>query len=116
MLQVLLETLREMFTINLTSREAIVNETVRCYKKYSPDQNISSSVENILTDTLGVEKDRFEVEVAANSYGFIGNLKKPFPTIVWLAKKSVSVSMVVEVQDFYFIKLRLVINLNLLIL
>ena len=30
--------------------------------------------------------------MAANSYGFIGNLKKPFPTIVWLAKKSVSVS------------------------
>ena len=32
---------REMFTLNLTSREAIVNETARCYKKYSPDQNLS---------------------------------------------------------------------------
>ena len=83
---------REMFTLNLTSREAIVNETVRCYKKYSPDQNIGASVENILTDTLGIDKDRFSVEMAANSYGFIGNLKKPFPTIVWLAKKSVSAS------------------------
>ena len=83
---------REMFTLNLTSREAIVNETVRCYKKYSPNQNIGASVENILTDTLGVDKERFSVEMAANSYGFIGNLKKPFPTIVWLAKKSVSAS------------------------
>ena len=81
---------REMFTLNLTSREAIVNETARCYKKYSPDQNIGATVENILTDTLGVEKDRFKVELTSNSYGFIGNLKKPFPTITWLAKKSVT--------------------------
>tara|TARA_B100000900_G_scaffold107167_2_gene89155 strand:- start:5984 stop:7435 length:1452 start_codon:yes stop_codon:yes gene_type:complete len=81
---------RELFTLNLTSREAIVNETVRCFKKYSPDQNIGATVENILSDTLGVEQDRYKVELTSNSYGFIGNLKKPFPTITWLAKKSVT--------------------------
>ena len=99
---VLRDSKREMFTLHLTSREAFTNETSRCYKKYSPDQNIGTTVENILKDTLKVEEDRFKVEPTSNAYGFIGNLRKPFPVITWLAKKSISNSAQGKSSGFLF--------------
>jgi len=84
---VISESQRESFMLNLVSREAISNETTRVFKKYSA--KISTSVETILKDVLATEKDRYEVDDTSNDYQFIGNLRKPFTILVWLASKSV---------------------------
>ena len=84
---VISESQRESFMLNLVSREAISNETTRVFKKYSA--KISTSVETILKDVLGTETDRFEVDDTSSDYQFIGNLRKPFTILVWLASKSV---------------------------
>ena len=81
---------RELFTLHLTSREAVINETSRVYKRFKPDQRIDASVKQILKDSLNVGEDYSDVDPTANSYGFVGNLRKPFATLVWLAKKSVT--------------------------
>ncbi len=82
---------RESFVLNLVSKEAITNETVRVGKKFSTGQSISQSVRDILTDKRYLTTDKINtIEETQNSYGFIGNLKKPFPIITWLASKSVS--------------------------
>ena len=81
---------RELFTLHLTSREAVINETSRVYKRFKPDQRIDASVKQILKDSLNVGEDYSDVDPTANSYGFVGNLRKPFAILVWLAKKSVT--------------------------
>jgi len=86
---VLLSEGSESFTLNLVSREAITNETVRVGKKFPTSQKISGSVENILTKYLKADKIG-DIEETQNTYGFIGNMKKPFTIITWLASKSVS--------------------------
>ena len=81
---------RETFLLNLVSQEAITNETTRVYKKYN--DVISASVEKILTDDkigFKLDKSRYEIDPTTNEYKFIGNLRKPFTTLVWLASKSV---------------------------
>ena len=79
----------ESFTLNLVSREAITNETVRVGKKFPTSQKISGSVEDILKNYLRADKIG-SIEETQNTYGFIGNMKKPFTIITWLASKSVS--------------------------
>ena len=79
---------KELFTLNLVSREAITNQTVRVGRKFPTSQNISESVQDILTDYLKSDKIG-EIDKTINKYGFIGNLKKPFSIITWLASKSV---------------------------
>ena len=79
----------ESFTLNLVSREAITNETVRVGKKFPTSQKISGSVEDILKKYLRADKIG-SIEETQNTYGFIGNMKKPFTIITWLASKSVS--------------------------
>ena len=81
---------RETFLLNLVSQEAITNETTRVYKKYN--DVISTSVEKILTDDkigFKLDRSRYEIDPTTNEYKFIGNLRKPFTTLVWLASKSV---------------------------
>ena len=80
---------KEIFTIALTTRESITNETSRIHQKYKkqPPEDI---VENILRTYLNSKKplivSPFERKSKLN-YGFIGNFKKPFTTLVWLASK-----------------------------
>ena len=80
---------KELFTLNLISREAITNQTVRVGRKFPTSQNISQSVEDIITEYLKSDKIG-EIDKTQNQYGFIGNLKKPFSIITWLASKSVA--------------------------
>ena len=86
---VLIDEGTETFTLNLVSREAITNETVRVGKKFPTSQKISDSVKDILKNYLKVDKID-EIEETQNPYGFIGNMKKPFTLLTWLASKSVS--------------------------
>tara|TARA_B000000609_G_scaffold4980_1_gene3224 strand:+ start:2764 stop:3312 length:549 start_codon:yes stop_codon:yes gene_type:complete len=43
---------RELFTLHLTSREAVINETSRVYKRFKPDQRIDATVKQILKEVL----------------------------------------------------------------
>lgn len=85
---VISESNRESFTLHLVSREAITNETSRVGKKFKVDSRISDSVENILRDYLKTNKIG-KIDKSSNKYGFIGNLRKPFTILVWLASKGV---------------------------
>ena len=85
---VLIEAEKEIFTLNLVSREAITNETQRVGKKFPSSEPISDSVKEIIKKYLLSDKD-IDVDETQNPYGFIGNLKKPFTIITWLAAKSV---------------------------
>ena len=78
----------ESFTLHLTSREALQNETVRCCEKYN-NANINIHVENILKKVLQTTKIG-KIEQTSNTYSFIGNNKKPFHILTWLGPKSIS--------------------------
>ena len=85
---VISESQKEFFELNLVSREAITNETVRVPKKFPTSQSISDSVESIIKEYLKTDKID-EIDKTQNKYGFIGNLRKPFTVLVWLASKGV---------------------------
>ncbi len=85
---VISETNRETFTLHLVSREAITNETSRVSNKFPTSLKISDSVQKILTDNLKTTKIG-TIDKSSNKYGFIGNLRKPFTVLVWLASKAV---------------------------
>ena len=85
---ILLDTQKEEFIINLVSREAITNETSRIGKKFPSSEPISDSVKEIIKNYLLSDKD-VDIDETQNPYGFIGNMKKPFTTLTWLATKSV---------------------------
>ena len=85
---VLIDEQRESFILNLVSREAITNETVRVGKKFPSSEKISDSIREIIKDYLKSDKD-IDADPTQNPYGFIGNLRKPFYLLTWLASKSV---------------------------
>ena len=86
---VMSETKREVFTLNLVSKEALMNETNRVKLRYTG--NIRDSVNTILTNVLKTDKFNFSnFDEVKNSYDFIGNNKKPFWVITWLASKCIS--------------------------
>jgi len=98
---VISETNRETFTLHLVSREAITNETVRVSKKFPTSFKISDSVEKILKDYLKTSKIG-KIDKSSNKYGFIGNLRKPFTVLVWLASKAVPESSGSATAGFVF--------------
>lgn len=85
---VIVETNRESFTLNLVSREAVTNETIRVVKRYPSSSRIDESVRNILSEYLVANRIK-KIDKTSNPYGFIGNLRKPFTVLVWLASKAV---------------------------
>ena len=85
---VISEAQRESFVLNLTSREAITNETTRVTRKYPTSSTIDVSVKDILEKILNTKKIG-KLDKTQNRYGFIGNLRKPFTVLVWLASKGV---------------------------
>ena len=78
----------ETFVLNLCSREAITNETARVAKKYPTSSPISASAEDIVKSYLQTKKS-VSVDPSSNKYGFIGNMRKPFTVLTWLASKGV---------------------------
>ena len=86
---VLVDSGREIFTLNLTSREALTHETIRVGKKFPTSQKISDSVKDILKNYLKANKIN-DIDETQNPYGFIGNMKKPFTILTWLASKSIA--------------------------
>tara|TARA_S200000501_G_scaffold185389_1_gene174436 strand:+ start:3875 stop:5152 length:1278 start_codon:yes stop_codon:yes gene_type:complete len=91
---------KESFLLNLTSGAAISNELNRVYKKYNG--TIDNSVDNILTNVLGVNRSKSNIEATQNKYTFIGNLKKPFRVLTWLASKAVPTGANSATAGFFF--------------
>ncbi len=85
---VISETNKESFTLNLVSREAITNETIRVTKKYPSSSRIDESVRSILEEYLEANKIK-QLDETSNPYGFVGNSRKPFTILIWLSAKSV---------------------------
>jgi hypothetical protein len=98
---VISETNQESFTLNLVSREAISNETSRVGRKYPTSFKISDSVDDILKNYLKTTKIG-TIDKTSNKYGFIGNLRKPFTILVWLASKAVPESSGKGTAGFLF--------------
>ena len=85
---VMIDSGTETFTLNLVSREAITNETIRVGKKFPSSQKISDSVGDICKNYLSSDK-LYDVDETQNPYGFYGNMRKPFTVLTMLASKSV---------------------------
>ena len=100
---VISEAQQESFTLNLVSREAITNETSRVSRRYSA--KISESVSKILTDVLKTDSIG-TIDETSNKYGFIGNMRKPFTTLIWLASKGVPVVSKDATAGFVFYQTR----------
>ena len=87
---VLSKTESEVFTLNLVSRGAITNETTRVGRKFSTGSKISESVKKIIKDKKYLNtKKSITCDETQNKYGFIGNMRKPFTVLTWLASKGV---------------------------
>jgi len=81
-------TQKDVYSIDLCTREFIANEQTRVVKRY--DGKISDSVTNILTDQRGLNTQKnVETDTTLIDYNFIGNDRKPFYVNTWLASKSV---------------------------
>jgi len=98
---VISEANREVFTLNLVPREAITNETIRVPIKFKPESKISESVKKIITEYLKTDKIG-KIDDTSNKYGFIGNMRKPFTILIWLASKGVPVSSGDSTAGFFF--------------
>ena len=87
---VLQDTKSESFVLELVPRETITNETSRVGKKFKSTTPISDSVKDIVKNYLKTDKlSEVNVDKTQNPYGFLGNLRKPFTILTWLASKSV---------------------------
>ena len=81
-------TQKDVYSIDLCTREFIANEQTRVVKRY--DGKISDSVQSILTDQRGLNTQKnVETDTTLINYNFIGNDRKPFYVNTWLASKSV---------------------------
>jgi hypothetical protein len=82
------DTTKSMVTIDLVSKEFILNEKVRLNTRF--DGKISDHILRILTDPkfLGTKK-KVDIEETFNTYNFIGNNRKPYYAMNWLSKKAV---------------------------
>ena len=77
-----------IFILTITTETALKNETSRCCQRY--DGRISDIVYKIAGETFLSKKDsRFFVETTGNNYSFLGNARKPFHTLTWLARRSI---------------------------
>jgi len=95
------QTESESFTLHLISREAITNETSRVSRKFSSSSTIDNSIKAILEEYLKTKKIG-TIDKTSNSYGFIGNLKKPFTTLIWLASKAVPAESGANAGFFFY--------------
>jgi len=92
---------QESFTLHLVPREAITNETARVSGKFPSSLSISDSVKNIIKDHLTITESNTKINTGiidktSNKYGFMGNMRKPFTVLTWLASKAVPESREVK--------------------
>jgi len=76
----------QQYTINLCTKECLMNESKRVRKRF--EGKISESVGTILTRDLGTSK-ALDVDETVNNFNFLGVNYKPFYWCLSLAKKAV---------------------------
>lgn len=89
----------EVFTLHLVSREALSNEQSRVTRKFY-GQTIDKSIGEIVKLVEPLKQEPFEA--TENIYNFIGNLRKPFTLILWLASKAIPVGATSRSAGFFF--------------
>jgi len=95
---------KEIFVLNLVSKEAITNELTHVTRRFDKDLPIDENVKDILKNDLKIKPIRFagKVDRTSNKFGFIGNLKKPFQILVWLAAKSTPQMTTKPMAGYFF--------------
>lgn len=97
------------YTVELVSKEALINETVRVVNRF--DGKVSDNAKGVF-DKLKTEKQIF-TEDSVNKYSFIGNTRRPFDLLIWLCPKAVPTGkkgfgtagyLFFETQDGYYFK------------
>ena len=83
----------ESFRLHLCSMEYLTNETSRVQRKFQK-MTIENHVIKIIREYLHQNKENPKVkngvfDKTANSYSFIGTVKKPFNVLTWLAPKGI---------------------------
>ena len=83
------DVVKSVASLNLVSKEAIFNYKSVVNTRF--DGKISDHIGKILKDVLKVDEGtkKLDIEETANNYNFIGNNKRPFYVLLWLAKKAV---------------------------
>ena len=76
--------------LHLTSKYSLINEGNRCMKRYSETSTVDKHVKDILKNKLGVPDALMNIEQSSNTYGFIGNMRKPLQVCQWLCPKGIS--------------------------
>ena len=89
----------ETFTLHLVSRESLSNEQSRVTQKFY-GQTIDKSISEIVKLVEPLKQEKFEE--TENIYNFIGNLRKPFTIILWLASKAIPVGATSRSAGFFF--------------
>lgn len=80
-------TQKDVYYIDLCSKEYFANEQTRVVKRY--EGKISDTISSILTNVLKSTGKTNTIDSTAIDYNFIGNDRKPLYTCTWLASKSV---------------------------
>ena len=79
-------TKRLTYALNFCTKEFLANEQTRVVKRYKRPKKISEHVTEILKNVLKTQNFRTEdIEETQQSYEFIGNDRKPFHILTWLA-------------------------------
>jgi len=81
------DTQKDVYFIDLASKEYFANEQVRVVKRYK-EAPISSHVSEILKKVLQ-SKSKLDIDTTSLNYNFYGNDRKPFYICTWLASKSI---------------------------
>lgn len=82
------DTQKTAVSLNLVSKESIMNYKTVLNSRF--DGKISDHITKILSDSsfLGTKK-KLDIEETENNYNFIGNNRRPFYALLWLARKSI---------------------------
>ena len=90
-----------LVTLNLVSKEFIMNERGCTRVVRRMDGKISDSVDSIFKNNLKTEK-KLDIEETENNFNFIPNNKKPMYILDWISKKSVPKGKKGESAGFFF--------------
>ncbi|MGA1047817.1 MAG: hypothetical protein ACO3UU_07390, partial [Minisyncoccia bacterium] len=82
------DTQKTVVSLNLVSKESVMNYKTVLNSRF--DGKISDHITKILTDSSYLStKKKLDIEETENNYNFIGNNRRPFYALLWLAKKSI---------------------------
>ncbi len=79
-------TQQDFYSLDFASKEFFSNDLTRVMKRY--EGKISDHVRSILTEVMEYEEE-LDIDTTALDYNFMGNTRKPFYVLTWLASRAV---------------------------